>query len=369
MSTETLDALNEIRSLARDFATAELRPHTEAWDHAGALPPGIRVQLAELGFLGMRVPESSGGMGFDAPTFVAALEELAWGEPAVALNVAVAAIAAETIATHGTAAQQAAWLAEIADGGQVPTLSLASGAGAQLRVTRAGDGVRLDGTAAWLADPAAATFVLLEVAELEGGAGGFAIVRTDADGFSIGAPRQTMGLRPLAIADAELAAVEVAGDGWIAAAGGDAAGAALAGIGRLALAAVAVGIAAAALEHAREYAGVREQFGRSIRTFEGIGRKLAEMRVRTDAARALLGEAARGHAAGDGGTVASLGARIVAADTAMWVTTQAVQVFGGYGYMRDYPVEKLMRDARAAGMLMEKNDALRDLVADALYNG
>jgi alkylation response protein AidB-like acyl-CoA dehydrogenase len=366
-----MQELNEIRALARDFAGAELRPNTEAWDHEGALPPSVREQLAELGFLGMRVPEAQGGMGFDAPTFIAALEELAWGEPSAALTVAIAAIAAEAIVTHGTDEQQTEWLNAIAAGEQVPTLSLLGTSA--LRAADAGDGARLAGELAWIAEPKAATVAIVALESGDGVAGGW-IVPVESAGITLGEPRATMGLRPLALADATFDGVEAGATGRL---GGEPFGGGVGTFARLAVAAIAVGIAESAVGHALEYASVREQFGQPIRDFEGIASKLAEMRVRTDAARALLGSAASAYESRSGGEaaaeaaadVAALGARIFAADTAMWVTTQAVQVFGGYGYMRDYPVEKLMRDARAAALLLGENDALRGEVARALYNG
>jgi alkylation response protein AidB-like acyl-CoA dehydrogenase len=127
-------------------------------------------------------------------------------------------------------------------------------------------------------------------------------------------------------------------------------------------AAIATGIARAALEHATTYADQREQFGRRIRQFQGIRMKLADMKVRTAAAAALLREAAVART-----PAAAAGARVFASESAMWVTTQAVQIFGGYGYMRDYPVEKTMRDAKATEVLAATNEALRETVAAALY--
>jgi len=353
--------VDEIRSLAREFAAAELRPHAEAWDNAGALPAEPREQLAELGFFSMRVPEAQGGMGFDTPTFTAALEELAWGEPTAALIVAIAAIAAETILAHGTNEQQEKWLNGIAAGEFVATMPLQPGGSAVQRA----DG-QLAGSLAWLADARSATLAIVAVG------GDRWLVPLDAAGVTLAEPHATMGLRALAAADGTLADVQISDEHRL---GGGGADDALAAFSRLAVAAVAVGISRAALDHALEYAAVREQFGRPIREFEGIAHKLAEMRVRTDAARSLLDDAARAYetrnedgAAGRAAMLAALGARIVAADAAMWVTTQAVQVFGGYGYMRDYPVEKLMRDARAAALLLGENDAMRSEIARALYN-
>ena len=129
------------------------------------------------------------------------------------------------------------------------------------------------------------------------------------------------------------------------------------------VAAIAIGIAQAALEHARAYADEREQFGTKLRDFEGLQYKLAEMATRIAAARALLQAVCHDDESGSGASMA----KVFASEAAMWVTTQAVQIFGGYGYMRDYPVEKLMRDAKATEMLEGSNESLRVTIARDLY--
>jgi butyryl-CoA dehydrogenase len=359
-ATGDTQEVNEIRALAREFAAAELRPHTEAWDSAAAIPDDVRAQLAELGFLGMRVPEEHGGMGFDAETVVAALEELAWGEPAAALLVAAAGIAAESIVVTGSAEQQARWLPGIADGQQHVAVSLIHSDPMPMRAVRTGDAWRLQGTAPWLVDPAAADLALIRAAA-ENGTVTFAVPSAVAS-WRLAERPQMHGLRPLVACDAIMDDVTLP-ESALLNAGSDGIDYAL-WIGQLAVAAVAVGIAAAALEHATGYAAEREQFGRALREFEGIAMKLAEMQVRTDAARALVAAAARL----ESDPSRAAGAKIFAADVAMWVTTQAVQIYGGYGYMRDYPVEKLMRDARSAGVLQGHNDTLRGAIARARYD-
>ena len=129
------------------------------------------------------------------------------------------------------------------------------------------------------------------------------------------------------------------------------------------VAAIAIGIAQAALEHARAYADEREQFSTRLRDFEGLQYKLADMATRIEAARALLQAVCNDDGSGSGASMA----KVFASETAMWVTTQAVQIFGGYGYMRDYPVEKLMRDAKATEMLEGSNESLRVTIARNMY--
>jgi acyl-CoA dehydrogenase len=339
-STNAMQELAEIRTLARDFASAEIRPYVERWDHDAALPDSLVAQLAELGFLGMLVAEEHGGMAFDAATFAAAVEELAWGEASVAALVVAHAAASAWLGAHG-GSDAAAMLSDLATGEKLATCSVLSGREAP---DAAGGGEAAGPLARWLARPAGAAVAIFT----EGNRRRAALL----EGAEI-TPHATMGLRPLAIADARpgsgaaIAESETGLDDRIT---------------LLGAAAIATGVAAAALDHAREYAAVREQFGRAIRHFEGIAAKLGEMHVRVAAARALTLSAALGQAPAEA-------ARVFAADAAMWVTTQAVQIFGGYGYMRDYPVEKLMRDAKAAALLFGDNDTLRNALADSLYRG
>lgn len=274
MATETM----EIRQLARDFAESDLRPHVEAWDHDAAIPDGALAQIAELGFFGMLASEADGGMAFDMPTYVAALEELAWGE----------AGAAVLVATANRAGKQATELALVDNQ----------------------DGVFL--------------------------------VPSEKSG---GERVTTLGLRTVPIVRAPSNVAAEASN-----------------VGRIGIAAISIGIAQAAVDHARGYADSREQFGTKLKDFEGLQHKLADMSIRTAAARALLVDVAA-----EPCEIGTATVKVFASETAMWVTTQAVQIFGGYGYMRDYPVEKLMRDAKAMEMLEGANDMLRVLIARELY--
>jgi acyl-CoA dehydrogenase len=352
-TSEQMQELEEIRGLAREFAAAELRPHAEAWDTNEALGETVRAQLAELGFIGMLVPEAGGGMGFDAPVFAAAIAELAWGEASAATAVAEAAVAAAVLHAAGHDL-------------------LGSVLGGSAHVALAG---LADGGAEWTARQTGADWTLSggsgAVIEVAGAAGCIVAARAEADGalhlfllpadVLAGAQRsRTIGLRGLHISTVEFEALEVPATARLEM---DATSVLeMVVLARLAMAAVSAGIAQAALDHAREYAGEREQFGRALRRFEGIQQKLAGMQDETAAARALLMESARAptpHGAA--------GAKRFASATAMRVTTEAVQVFGGYGYMRDYPVEKLMRDAKATEILGGLNETLAQAVSAGLF--
>jgi acyl-CoA dehydrogenase len=358
-------AIQEIRGLARDFAATKLRPFSEKWDAAGALDDSVLTEVAELGFFGMLVPEAEGGMGFDAATYVAALEELAWGEPAAALLVAQSVIAADLVLRFGDAAQRKRWLAALAAGESLGCLAFAdeshadAAADTGARVAPAGSGWRMSGRKKWVTNGGRADLVVVRVAD-NGGHALFVVPR-DA-GFTARPPVATLGLRAVPLVELDFDGVEL-DDSHRLAGYSDAVATEADATGRLSAAALAVGIAQAALDHAVRYAGEREQFGVPIRSFEGIQQKLAEMATRTAGARLLVERAA----VAPHDVSASAMAKLAAAECAMFVTTEAVQVFGGYGYMRDYPVEKLMRDAKATQIIHGPSEVQRLLIAQALY--
>ncbi|MEX0892087.1 MAG: acyl-CoA dehydrogenase family protein [Gemmatimonadota bacterium] len=359
--------LQEIRQLAREFAAAELRPHTEAWDHDGAFDPAVLAQLAELGFLGMLVPEVDGGLGFTLPQYMAVLEELAWGEPGVALAVAESTLVSALVAEGTGGAVRQRWLDALAGGQSIGTRAVAEAQGSDAAPAAAGTGAEAGGQG-WLLNgrkafvPGAATAGVLAVLAGTGqdGTGLFLVPKATA-GVSLAAGPASLGLRTLGLTDVELAGVTVE-EGARVGEDGLQLLAAVAATARLAYAAVAVGIGQAALDHAIRYADEREQFGRPIRAFEGIQFKLADMAAGVGAARAATMAAATL----PGARVAAE-AKLTASSTAMKVSNEAVQIFGGYGYMRDYPVEKLMRDAKATEILEGSSEILRVEIARGLY--
>jgi alkylation response protein AidB-like acyl-CoA dehydrogenase len=351
----------EIRGLARDFAAAELRPNAERWDANQALDDEVTSKIAELGFFGMLVPEEGGGMGFSLATYLGALEELAWGEPAVALLVAQSVIAADVLVRFGDGNHEPA-LTGLAAGEKLGCIAFAdddSSSEGDVRAVAGADGWTFDGVKRWVTNGVAADVTILLATAL-GEPALFALSR-DA-GYTTGPPAATMGLRAVPVVPMDLSgamAPQAARLNW---SGADTRSA-LDPLASLSVAAIAVGIAQAALEHAVRYADEREQFGRPIRSFEGIQFKLAEMATRSAAARALIERAAERP---DDAAAAAM-AKLAAGSCAMYVTTDAVQIFGGYGYMRDYPVEKLMRDAKAMEMLHGTSEMQRLRIAAALY--
>lgn len=392
-----------IRELARDFADREIVPHAAAWDRAGAFDRDVLSRLGELGFLGMLVPERYGGLGLDVPTYLVALEELARGDAALALTVAIqnGPVPAILLA-HGSEAQKARWLPGLASGEKIAGFALSEAhAGSDpsaltTTATEAEGGWILDGSKRWVTNGASADLMLVFALTGEGERGkpatGAFLVNTASPGYRAGRREKTMGLRASETVSVDLEAVRVDGDRLVGNPGHGLRYALEAlDLGRLGIGAQAVGISRAALEHAVRYAHDRRQFGRAIASFGGVRSKLATMAARVAAARALVMEGARaweafaGTRVRDGGegvrppasgdpsgsrdlpvTARSAMAKLIASETATWAAEEAVRIFGGYGFMREYPVEKLMRDAKGTEIYEGTSEILRLVIGRAL---
>lgn len=374
----------EIRSLAREFARGEIRPHSQRWDAGAALDDDIFSSLAELGFLGMLAPEARGGLDLDVPTYLLVLQELAWGDAAVALTVAIHnGPVTGLLAAHGTDEQRSRWLPGLAAGEVLGAFSLSeegagSDAGAlETRAARTGGGWVLTGSKKWVTNGARAGLVLT-FARTDEGIGCF-VVEPSSDGYEVVERATTMGLRASETVHVRLDGVRVEGDALVGDPGRGLAYALEAlDLGRAGVAAQALGVARAAKEHATGYALERRQFGRALVDFGAVQAKLAGMAARIASSRGLIrevGERLQARREGreteiddgaDSVTVLAALAKLTASEAAMWVTDEAVQIYGGYGYMRDYPVEKLMRDAKGTEIYEGTNEIMRMLVAREL---
>ena len=374
--------------MTREFADGEVRPRSGAWDERRRLDEDVVGMVAEFGFMGMRVPEAFGGLGLDLRTCLAAVEELARGDASLALTVSMQnGPVASLFLAHASKALQGEVLPGIASGERLVAFAIgelgADGSvdSRDVRATPSGGGWRLDGRKRWVVDGgragAAVVFGRSAPEEGTGGAGAF-LVDTADPGYRVARRRETLGLCAAEIVDIELDGVPVPADQVIGhpALGHEHATRALP-VSRLCGAAVALGIAQAAFEHATGYAREREQFGRSLAAFGAIRHKLAGMATRIAAARALVRETALGLEAGDADGGVGLAswterpglaatpdmARWASSHAAVSVAREAVQIFGGYGYMRDYPVEKLMRDASGTGICEATGEVLRIIAA------
>ena len=375
MTTLTSDQ-REIQALARQFADAEIAPRSAEWDRNGGYGRPLLDKLGELGFLGMLVPEEYGGLGLSAGAYLVALEELARGDASVALAVSIHnGPVVRLLTAHGSDAQKECWLPALASGEKVAGFALSephAGSDPAALATQAretAEGWTLDGAKRWVTNGGLADVVCV-FARTDAGANGSAIgaflVETDVEGYRPGRREKTMGLRASETVEVALEGVRLGADRLV---GDRARGLAQAldaiDVGRLGVAAQALGIAQAAMEHAASHAVERRQFGQPIAAFGAVRSKLAVMATRIAASRALLMEAARAWEASPAGPAAATWpamAKLHASETAAWVTDQAVNVLGGSGFMREFPVERLMRDAKATEIYEGTSEILRMVI-------
>jgi alkylation response protein AidB-like acyl-CoA dehydrogenase len=371
-----------VQSTAREFAARELAPHVDAWDRDAHFEPALIGKLAELGFLGMMVPEEFDGLGLETLTYLVALEEIAAVDASTAVMMSVHnSLPSQMLLRWGNDDQKERFLKPMARGELLGAFALSepdSGSDAaslRTRAVRDGDCWVLNGTKAWVTSGTHAG-VILAMARTDSpddrkgarGIGAF-IITPDLPGFSVAKKEDKMGLRAsptvqlrfdnLRVPHANLLGEQ--GMGFIYAMQSlDA--------GRLGIAAQAVGIAQAALTASSKYAAERRQFGKPIKEFQAVQFKLADMAVRVAASRALLHAAATARDRGQHVTQFSAMAKLQASETAMWVTTQAVQIFGGYGYVKEYPVERLFRDAKVTEIYEGTSEIQRIVIARELYS-
>jgi alkylation response protein AidB-like acyl-CoA dehydrogenase len=370
-----------IQQLARDFAREEIAPHTDAWDRDATFDRGIIARLGELGFLGMLIPEELGGLGLDTCTYLVALEEIAAVDASVAVAMSVHnSLPTQMILRWGTGDQKERFLKPMARGEWLGAFALSEpdagsdAASMHTQAVRDGDCWVLNGTKAWVSSGSHAE-VILAMARTDRpgdrrGARGISafIVTPDMPGFKVGKKEDKMGLRAsptvqLVFENLRVPAANLLGDegsGFIYA---------MQSLdnGRLGISAQSIGIARAALEVSTAYAAERRQFGKPIKEFQAIQFKLADMATRITAARALLYAAASAKDRGEPITQFSSMSKLMASETAMWVTTQAIQILGGYGYVRDYPVERLFRDAKVTEIYEGTSEIQRIVIARELY--
>ncbi|MGD2216851.1 MAG: acyl-CoA dehydrogenase family protein [Gemmatimonadales bacterium] len=371
----------QIRQLAREFAENELRPRTAEWDRDQAFHSEVMPLLGELGFFGMLLPEDYDGLDLGMLSYLVALEQIAWGDASVAITVSVHnSLPTQMILKFGTEEQKRRWLPPMARGEALGAFALSeadSGSDAaslKARAVRDGDGWILNGEKMWVTNGGAADVVLTMVRTDEAGdrrgprgIGAF-VVPTDTPGYSVGKKEDKSGLRgsetvSIAFEDMRLGPEALLGEpgkGFIYALSS------LEG-GRLGVGAQALGIAQAAFDHTVEYAGQRRQFGKAIKDFQGLGFKIADMSTRIEASRGLLYRAARAWDAGRSDMRLSSMTKLYASETAVWVTSQAINIFGGYGFMKEYPVEKLFRDAKVTEIYEGTSEIQRLVILRTLY--
>ena len=365
----------ELVQLVREIAQSELAPRAAADEAASRFPRDAFMLLGRAGVLGMPYPVQYGGAGQPYEVYLQALEEIATAWLSVGVGVSVHVMALCPLTTFGTPAQHDSLLPKLIAGDRLGAYALSEPhagsdiSGMTTRAKTTDDGYALSGAKAWITHGSVADFYSTFArtsSEPRGGITCF-LVPGHAPGLSFGAPEHKMGMTASITTALYFDQVPVTEDRRIGAEG-EGMRIALSALdsGRLGIAACATGLAQAALDVATAWAKERNQFGRTIASFQGLQFMLAEMAAAVDSARVSYLLAARKRDAGMAFTRDAAVAKLVATDTAMKVTTNAVQVLGGYGYSTDYPVERYLREAKVTQIFEGTNQIQRLVISRQL---
>ena len=368
------DEATDLVRLVRELADKELHPRAAEAEATETFPRDMFTLLGRAGILGLPYPEEYGGGGQPYEVYLQVLEELARVWATIGVGVSVHALSCFGLVTRGTEEQKQRWLPDLLGGellgGYCLSEAHAGSDPAAMRTTasRDGDHYVIDGTKAWVTHGGHADFykVMARTSDERNGISCF-LVPADTEGVVADPPERKMGLTGSTTATVRFERARVPADRLLGDEG-DGLKIALAGLdsGRLGIAAVATGLAQAALDDAVAYAKTRETFGQRIIDHQGLAFVLADMAAAVGSARATYLAAARLRDQGlPFSTEASI-AKMVATDNAMKVTTDAVQVYGGYGYTRDFPVERYMREAKVMQIFEGTNQIQRMVIGRAL---
>jgi alkylation response protein AidB-like acyl-CoA dehydrogenase len=372
ISFRLTDEQRELQRLAHHFATRELRPIAPEWDEREAYPPELLAKAAGAGLTSYAIPAEYGGGGASSVTSALISEELSWGCAGLASTIQATMFPVRPLVRFGTPAQRKLYLPLLArEQGTLAAIAFTEAhAGSDLAAIRTearrdGDGYILRGEKVYVTNGGIADLTLV-FAKLDGAITAFMVERGD-EGVTAGRTERKVGLRAshtgsILFDDARIPedrlvgepgqGFEIALDFFQAS--------------RPQVAAGAVGVARAAFEHATQYAREREAFGRPILNRQGVGFKLADMAIQIEAARLLVWRACAAVDAGEDAGLLGSYAKAFAADAAMSVTTDAVQVLGGAGIMRDHPVEKWLRDAKVFQIVEGTSEIQRQIVTTYL---
>ncbi|MBM65028.1 MAG: acyl-CoA dehydrogenase [Myxococcales bacterium] len=362
------------REACAQLADTQLAPNAGDWDQRHEYPAEAVAQMAELGLMGVAVPEADGGSGADNVAYVIAMEEISRGCASCGVIMSVNnSLYCDPVRRYATEAQKAEWLVPYASGEKLGAFGLtepgngSDAAGMRTVAHLEGDEWVLNGTKAWITNAYEADgFIVFATSDRGAGHRGVSafLVPAGQPGFSLGKKEDKLGIRASSTAQLIFENCRVP-RGNLLGEPGDGFKVALSTLdgGRIGIAAQALGIARAAYEAALAYAKEREAFGRPISRFQSIQWKLADMATRIDAARLLTHKAASRKDRGLPYGKYSAMAKLYASETAMWVTTQAIQVFGGNGYVTEYPVERHFRDAKITEIYEGTSEIQRIVVA------
>ncbi|SDN01663.1 acyl-CoA dehydrogenase family protein [Streptomyces wuyuanensis] len=362
----------DLIALVREIVQREIAPRAAEEEEAGRFPRELFSLLSESGLLGLPYDSEYGGGDQPYEVYLQVLEELAAARLTVGLGVSVHSLACHALANYGTKEQRGEYLAAMLGGGLLGAYCLSepsSGSDAaslRTKAERDGDDWVITGTKAWITHGGVADFYTVLARSGGEGARGISafLVPGDAEGLSAAAPEKKMGMKGSPTAQLHFDGVRVPDARRV---GDEGQGFAIAlsalDSGRLGIAACAIGVAQAALDESLDYATGRRQFGRPIADFQGLRFMLADMATKVEAGRALYLAAARLRDRGLPFSKEAAMAKLFCTDTAMQVATDAVQILGGYGYTADFPVERLMREAKVLQIVEGTNQIQRMVIA------
>ena len=363
-----------IRDLCKQIAEEKIKPVREKYDEVGEFPWDIVKILAQSDLFGVSMEEQYGGMGGGVMETVITVEELSKACGGISLSYAASGLGTYPIILFGSDEQKKKYLPRLASGKSLAAFGLtepeagSDAGGIKTTAVESGGGYVLNGTKQWITNGGEAEiYTIIAMTDKSRGARGASafIVEKDTPGFTFGKKENKMGIRSSATRELIFQDCKIPKENLIGKEGmGFLVAMRTLDKSRPGVAAQALGIAAGALDEAVKYSRERRQFGKSIASFQGIQFMLADMATQVEAARALVYQTARYIDSG-AKNISKLSAmcKLFASDTAMRVTTDAVQIFGGYGYMKDYPVEKMMRDAKITQIYEGTNQIQREVIA------
>ena len=361
---------------ARDFADTEVRPKIMEMDRAGEMDPGLVRQLFELGLMAIEIPEEHGGTGADFFASVLVVEEISRVDPSVAVIVDVQnTLVINALLRWGTADQKARHFPRLASDtvGSYALSEAGSGSDAfGLRCRARPDGADwvLDGRKMWITNAAeAGLFIVFATVDPDAGYRGITafLVERDAPGFSVGKKEDKLGIRASSTCELILDGVRVGGDEVLGDIGhGYKVAIETLNEGRIGIGAQMLGLARGAFDHTVRYVQERQQFGRTISSFQAVQFELAEIATEIEAARLLVYNAARMKKAGESFVVKAAMAKLFASEMAQRVASRCIDLHGGYGFTTEYPVEKLYRDAKIGTIYEGTSNMQKQTIAKAL---
>jgi acyl-CoA dehydrogenase len=370
----------QITEMVSDFVDEEVVPRAKEIDETDEFPWDLVEQMADLGLMGMPFPEEYGGAGLDYHAYPAALEEISRGSGGLGTIVAAhISLAGNMVYEYGTEAQKEEYLTPLAEGEEIGAFALSEpGAGSDVpametTAEREGDGYVVDGNKLWISNGSVAdTVTLFAKTDPDAGNKGissFVVRPAEDDGFVVEGTEDKLGDKGCPTAELRFEDMYLPEERRLGEEGrGFVHALETLNGGRITIAARSVGIAQAALDKATEYAGEREQFGQRIGDFQAIQHKLADMDTKTRAARLLMHDAADRKMRGDSYIKEAAQAKLYASEVSREVANEGIQVYGGYGYTKDFPMERFYRDAKLNEIYEGTSEVLRNTIGQQLLD-